>query len=380
MHPALSLAPLTLAAVLVLSGVAKLRDSGSTYSVLRLLRLPGLVTNRPTARALPVLELVTAALLLSPWRWPFLVGAVLALGLFVAFWAVVVRAMGFDPRPTCGCFGRIGDHRINGRTVVRNTLLVALAGLTLWLGLAGSSTGELLARYTANDLWWLLLAVTLAAVAVMVLGGGPALSRPSPRRRAATGRRPSKGTTAATSVSTQAPGAAATAVTADRAPAEEPELDYVRVPIPHGVLVGRDHGTVTLRHLARSQAQLLVLVNCWCGPTHEALERLPRWRGRLPQLGVQMVFVPHPFEATAVDGSLTGIWWDPGSRVYDDLGVGSSPGAVLLGADGLLAGGPVNGVDDIEQFVADIEAELAQAPDVDETAEPAPAAAQDARA
>lgn len=181
-------------------------------------------------------------------------------------------------------------------------------------------------------------------------------------------------------MSTQAPGAAATAVTADRAPAEEPELDYVRVPIPHGVLVGRDHGTVTLRHLARSQAQLLVLVNCWCGPTHEALERLPRWRGRLPQLGVQMVFVPHPFEAAAVDGSLTGIWWDPGSRVYDDLGVGSSPGAVLLGADGLLAGGPVNGVDDIEQFVADIEAELAQAPDVDETAEPAPAAAQDARA
>src|SRR5690606_2984677 len=161
------------------------------------------------------------------------------------------------------------------------------------------------ARYTANDLWWLLLAVTLAAVAVMVLGGGPALSRPSPRRRAATGRRPSKGTTAAaTSVSTRAPGAAATAVTADRALTEGPELDYVRIPIPHGVLVGRDHGTVTLRHLARSQAQLLVLVNCWCGPTHEALERLPRWRGRLPQLGVQMVFVPHPFEAAAVDGSL----------------------------------------------------------------------------
>ena len=359
MHPALSLAPLTLAAVLVLSGVAKLRDTGSTYSVLRLLRLPRLVTNRPTARALPVVELVTAALLLSPWRWPFLLGAVLALGLFVAFWVVVVRAMGFDPRPTCGCFGRIGDHRINGRTVARNTLLVALAGLTLWVGLAGSSTGALLGRYTANDGWWLLLAVALAVVAVMVLGGGPA-PRPSSRRR---GR----------------PGHGAAAAAADRPPAEEPALDYVRSPIPRGVLVGRDHGTVTLHHLARSQAQLLVLANCWCGPTHEALQRLPGWRDRLPQLGVQMVLVPHPFDATAVGASSTGIWWDPGSRVYDDLGVGTSPGAVLLGADGLLAGGPVNGVDEIEQFVTDIEAELAQAPE-DGPAETSPAPAQDSSA
>ncbi|MGD8200254.1 MauE/DoxX family redox-associated membrane protein [Ornithinimicrobium sp. W1679] len=368
MHPALSLAPLTLAAVLVLSGVAKLQDAGSTFSVLRLLRLPALVTNRPTARALPVVELVTAALLLLPWRWPFLAGAVLAMGLFVAFWAVVVRAMGFDPRPTCGCFGRIGDHRINGRTVVRNTVLVALAGLTLWIGLAGTSTGELLARYTANDMWWLVLAVALAAVSVMVLGGGPAVAR--------TTRRTGRGG-AARSSSAPAPAAAATT----SVPAEPDELEYVRLPIPRGVLVGRDHGTVALSSLARSQAQLLVLVNCWCGPTHEALERLPRWRERLPQLGVQMVFVPHPFDASALDPGLSGIWWDPGSRVYDDLGVGSSPGAVLLGADGLLAGGPVNGVDGIEQFVEDIEAELAETQDAtSETSAPPPGEQQGVRA
>lgn len=374
MHPALSLAPLTLAAVLVLSGVAKLRDSGSTVSVLRLLRLPGFVTNRATARALPFVELVTAALLVSPWRWPFLAGAVLALGLFVIFWVVVVRAMGFDPRPTCGCFGRIGDHRITGRTVVRNTLLVALAGLALWIGLAGTSTGALLSRYTANDLWWLLLTVVAAAVVVMVLGGGAPVARATPHRhRAEQGRT----ATPAAGAGTATPAAGA----AQEQPVD-PELDYVRLPIPRGVLVGRDHGTVALTHLARSQAQLVILVNCWCGPTLEALDRLPRWRERLPRLGVQMVFVPHPFDAGSLEPTLTGIWWDPGSRVYDDLGVGSSPGAVLLGADGLLAGGPVNGVDGIERFVADIEAELAGAapPEAPGQAQGASGATERARA
>ena len=32
--------------------------------------------------------------------------------------------------------------------------------------------------------------------------------------------------------------------------------------------------------------------------------------------------------------------------------------AVLLGADGMIAGGPVSGIDEVAQFVADIEAQL----------------------
>ena len=41
--------------------------------------------------------------------------------------------------------------------------------------------------------------------------------------------------------------------------------------------------------------------------------------------------------------------------------VAGSPVAVLLGADGLLAGGPVHGVAEIEQFVADIAEQLGEA-------------------
>ena len=38
-----------------------------------------------------------------------------------------------------------------------------------------------------------------------------------------------------------------------------------------------------------------------------------------------------------------------------------TPSAVLLGADGLLAGGPVGGGDEVREFVDDIIAQLAQA-------------------
>lgn len=341
---ALSLAPLTLAAVLVLSGVSKLRDTrASTLSMMRLLRLPRVVASSATARVLPYVELATAALLLTPWAPTFALGAALALGLFVAFWAVIVRAMGFDPRPTCGCFGRIGDHRITGRTVVRNSLLLVLAVVSAGMALTGRSTGGLVAGYTGGDWLWLALAVVLAAVTLLVLGSGPG--------RPLTAAQPAH----------QHPSGTASAGGPSPGPGPEqgdPELDYVRAPVPDGLLVGPDHQVSSPQRLLRSQAQLLVLVNCWCGPTHEALARLDGWRARLPQLGVQLVFTPYPFDSPQALGGRTGIWWDPGSRLYAALGAGASPSAVLLGADGLLAGGPVDGLDGIEEFVDDIVAEL----------------------
>lgn len=335
MPHALALAPLTLAAVLVLSGLAKRPDPSATHSMMSLLRLPRVVANATVARLVPWVELGVAALLLSPWRWTYAVGAVAALALFLAFWVIIARAMTFDPRPRCGCFGRVGDHRVSARTVLRNSLLVALALVAGWIAVQGRSATGLLTRFTGGDWLWLLLAVALAAVTWFVLGA-PGTARPS--RQPAPPVRP--------------PGV----------PDEEEdaELEYVRRPFPAGVLVGSDQETTTLRALAREQAQLLVLANCWCGSTFAAVEHLPRWREQLPQLGVQLVHTQPPFGEPRLAGE-AGLWWDPGSQLYSALMAGSSPAAVLLGADGLLAGGPVSGVEEIDAFVADIAGELAQA-------------------
>ena len=334
MPTALSLAPLTLAAVLVLSGVAKLGDPQATASMIRLLRLPSFLGGAVVPRSLPFVELLTAVLLLTPWRWTYAVGAALALALFSAFLVVVARAMTFNPRPTCGCFGRVGDHRINARTVWRNVLLLVLALVSGWVALRGSAAGALVGRYDLTDWLWLLLAVALATVTVLVLGS-PAGHVRSTRSRAGT--------------------------KADAAASPEPdEEDYVRSPIPRGVLLAQDLDVRSLHQLARQRAQLLVLANCWCGSTVEAVEQLPRWREQLPELDVQLVHTQRPWDEPRLAG-LDGVWWDPGSTVYDALRGGVSPAAVLLGADGLLAGGPVNGVEDIDEFVGDIAAELAGA-------------------
>ncbi|MGD8148663.1 MauE/DoxX family redox-associated membrane protein [Ornithinimicrobium sp. Y1694] len=345
MHSALSLAPFCLAAVLVLSGLAKLPDPASTHSMMSLLRLPGFLVKRPVAQALPIGELAVAALLLTPWRITFALGAVAAFLLFLSFWVIIARAMTFEPRPSCGCFGRVGDHRVNAKTVTRNTILLALSVLTAWVALEGQTGMSLVMDYAAGDWWWLIGAVLLATVAVLVLGGGPngTLSRRERRRMERDAQRAQE--EAATT-------------------GEEADADYVRTPIPQGILIDANNGTTTLPTLARQQAQLVVLANCWCGSTVDAISRIPGWSEQLPQLGVRLVHTLHPFEEPRV-AELEGTLWDPGSQVYQALQAGASPAAVLLGADGLLAGGPVNGVDDIDQFVADIAEQLAQAPQVE---------------
>lgn len=342
MPTALLLAPLTLAAVLVLSGVAKLPDPASTHRMMRLLRLPAPVADLRVARVLPWAELGIAALLLTPWWWTYAVGAVAALVLFVVFLVVIARAMTFDPRPTCGCFGQVGDHRINAKTLTRNVVLVALALVSGWIALQGRSGTGLLADFSGNDWLWLLLAVALAAVTWFVLGAPPTGPSRRSRREAGSGaaRRGAEGG-------------------AGKDGADD-ELDYVRVPIPRGVLVGPEHETTSLHALARQQAQLVVLANCWCGSTMSTIDRLPGWREQLPQLGVQLVHTLRPFHEPRLAGQ-QGIWWDPGAQAYDALQAGASPAAVLLGADGLLAGGPVNGEAELAQFVEDIAAELAEA-------------------
>lgn len=334
MLPALALAPLALAAVLVLSGLAKLGDPQSTASMIAALRLPRLLRHPGVPRALPVVELVTAALLLTPWRWTYAVGAAVSLALFAAFLLVIARAMTFHPRPTCGCFGTVGDHRVDGRTVTRNVVLLALAVVAAWVAATGAAAGALLTTYDAGDLVWLVMAVVLATVAVLVLGGGTRVASPSPGRRRGHVR-----------------GASITPERAPAATAAAPDVEPT--PIPQGVLLSQSLDVVPLRRLVRERAQLLVLVNCWCGPTFESLERLPRWREALPLLGVQLVHTHRPWVEERLDGA-AGVWWDPGSAVYDALRAGPGPAAVLLGTDGLLAGRPVNGVEEIEELVAQL--------------------------
>ena len=81
-----------------------------------------------------------------------------------------------------------------------------------------------------------------------------------------------------------------------------------------------------------------------------------------PQIDVRMVFSGIPVMESSTDLPTDDAWRDHASLGWKAFGLGSSPAAVLIGADGLLAGGPVSGQEDVEQFFAEIGEALADAP------------------
>jgi hypothetical protein len=329
--PAFVLAPLILAAVLAVSGWSKAKAVASTESVLRLLRLPNALEQPWVARALPWGELALAAIVcLAPGGIAQQAAASLTLLLMLAYWVVVARAMTFDPRPACGCFGEIGDQRITGRTLARNSVLVALAVVHLVWALAGHSVIATLTDGTEPQLW--VLGAGVAALVTWFV-----VARPAPKPHHHDGPAASPGDDAG-------------------------ELPFVPSLIPPALLTdsfGRQH---TLQEMVRERAQLLVVVNCHCGTTATALRAWPDYRRRLPQLDVRFVFSGVAPQASVDGTDLTAAWTDHGGVTAHTLGITGSPGAILLGADGMIAGGPVSGNAELDEFVDEIAEALSEAP------------------
>lgn len=354
--PALVLVPVTLVLVLVISAIAKFAAPASTASAVRLLRLPAWLKADVVSKALPPGEIVLALAILSPWLPLARLAAVAALGLFAAYWIIIARAMTFSPRPSCGCFGRIGDQRVTWKTVVRNTLLVlgSLAFLwmtwsqraTVWSVFDGATDRELWilasAAYLALMLWFIVAPPNYGDSVWKTIFGKETSDPHSP---------PQPGTVVAE---------------------EADELDYVRRPIPDKFLLDTDHDAVRLRDLVATGPVLLVFVNCGCPSTRATWERLAAWDEQLPQvrvLGVQTYQVGD----LGVAGVAERLFYDPQAKAWNALNIPATASAVLLGADGLLAGGPVSGFDETEQFVADIAEVLAEQPQPEQAQEPAPA-------
>lgn len=319
------IALLSVIAVLVVSGVAKLRDTQSTYAVLHLLRLPRLVQQRWVAVALPVGELGLALTLLQPWRPLAILGAAAVLVLFGCYWALIARALRFTPRPNCGCFGKIGDQRVSERTLLRNTLLVALAAFAFFSVATGSTVPTLLAQYG----WLVALCWVASLIGVLLIVAIPATE------------------TAPAMID----------------PPTEPELaadaeDYLRQPIPHAVLLDVQGTPVSLQALARQQAALLIMVNCLCSSTTQTLAALPKWQADMPELRVCFIYSG---SGAVPDTGWAASYLDHEASLWQEFGLYGSPAAVLLGADALLAGGPVAGFDQVADFAGQIATQLAAA-------------------
>jgi hypothetical protein len=306
--------PLLLIAVLLVSAVAKIRDPRDTTSVFRQLGIPGILLRLRAPRLLPYAELVLAALLAALPRGPwYVVAATATMLLFALYFLVILRALRLPFPVTCPCFGRLGLGQVTGLTLARNGVLLALALVTWVAAWRGDGVVQRLGRLSGRAWWIGALVVAVLVVAVVVRSRSRRSRRSGPTQE------------------------------------ELDPLAYRPRPSPAGELHGPT-GPVQVWQLSDSAARMLV----FCDPTYDddVVAASRAWAAQVAPVRVHVV------AETTPDGSWDDdVLVDPAGAYRRALGV-SSPTAVLLGTDRMLAGGPADGVAEMTALVEAVAAEL----------------------
>ena len=336
-------APILLSITLLISGLAKLGAREGTQDAMRSLRLPLPTMHASIASVLPVTEIVLALAIWipAPPLQVLLTGLVAAL--MLTYLVIIARALTFEEQVHCSCFGTLASPTVSRTTLVRNVLLSVLGLLAVVAAASGAMTTLLV--QAPMGLIGLGIALLIAiALTAATIGGSVA-------------------ETDADAPTAPAPAAAD--------PDEDELLDYERSPIPAAVLQQPDGRLITLTQLTAQRAALLVFVTEGCGPCERVLDHAEEWIGELEQtLQVRFVF-SRPLDqlrertTDRVEGHAL---HDLQFTARTALGGTGAPSAVLLGADGQLAGGPVNGGSAVIEIVQEIREQLAEA----QSSDPAP--------
>ena len=168
MDVALLVCRLVLAAVFVTAAVAKLLDRPGTRRSAEQLGVPAALAPA-VAFALPLLEAAVAvALVPVATAWA---ASLVAVALLLAFTGAVANVLARGEEAECHCFGRVSAEPVGPRTLVRNAVLLALAGFVAVAGFdgAGTSATAWIGELSALDAV-LVSAVALLAVAVAFNG------------------------------------------------------------------------------------------------------------------------------------------------------------------------------------------------------------------
>ena len=324
------------ALIMLLSGTAKLRSGEDAQATFTRLRVPRPFAAPALARAFPWLELLLAAALLQPFTLLRPVVGLVAVALFAAFLALVVRAQ--DDGVSCGCFGEASAAPISRTTVVRNVVFLALAVLALAEGIVSPAVHgaglawQPLTAFGAGAWAWALLVSVLLATAAFLAGRESVPAAPD------------------AAPATPMPEAPAAVDPADGA---EPE----RHPFPDAVVVA-DGEYTGLHRLVADGAVVALRLSTGCGSCARVIERLDEFKDALGPVRLRVLMPQHApgaegaIHSGAVDASL--VLADPAGAASQALGLHSFPTAVLLGTDRLTAGGPVGGADDVLAFLEEI--------------------------
>ena len=314
--------PLILAGVLVASAVGKIRtpDDMAGWTDLG---VPTLLRRRWLIRLHPWLELILAGALMALGGLLGVVAAGVAVVLMAGYLVIVVRAFRSAPGASCACFGE--SRPITRVTVARNAWLTALALATTAVISTGQLWGGAAVAAVSNGDW-------IVALAVVAITSGLILWR---------------------DVATETPpGPPALLDT----PSDTEE--YVRVRTPAVPVTLGDGSTTNLRALAHQKPQLLLAVSETCNSCQPVIDSVDLWRSLLPEVDIRLLVTRLPENSALTSAQPPLTLHDPLGNVRASIAEWRAPTAILLGIDGMLAGGPVTGHPAIETFMGEIRTSL----------------------
>ena len=340
-----------LVVTLTASGIAKAKDPSSTVEGILNLGLDSVAPLKLTPAVLPWAELLLAAGLLFAPGPLFPVFAIASCALMVFYLVVIARALATGRTEGCNCFGKKSAAPVSRYTLIRNIALTIAGILTVVASFVGGKAVvyELVGLNGSGWLW--AVGAGLIALTLWAIQRGESLAEPAPDIPEVV-----------------LPSAA-----------DESE-DYVRVPIPYASIYTTDGRVTTLRDMSRVQARVLFFASPTCGSCTPILKTIPRWQKLLPQLGLHPVFsseekIHQAHKLEKLDEGVEALV-DPKHAAMHNFGRGT-PMAVILGSDGMLAGGPVAGTSDVKQLMDDLLVEFGaiKDPNAPKEAQPAQAAA-----
>lgn len=133
---------------------------------------------------------------------------------------------------------------------------------------------------------------------------------------------------------------------------------YVRTPIPEAFLVDAGGEAIALTRLAQQRAALLVFPGPSGDQREATLRLIAAWRGRMPLVDFVLVSRALDADLDELAPCADRVLGDPHGEVQALFGASGRAAAVLLGTDGLLAGGPALGAEAIDELVQGMAREL----------------------
>ncbi len=371
----LLLARIVLAVTFLVSSIGKFLDLKGSRKAMRDFGLPESLA-APAAIGLPIVELITALLLIptsTAW-W----GAILSFLLLAAFVGGIAYNMSQGRAPDCHCFGQIHSEPAGPRTLVRNGLLAAVAlfiilfGTDRWSfshGNAGTSLlgwmGDLSTFEIIAVLLFIALIAAVAAIAyvlVHLLGqNGRVLLRLD-----------------AIEAAQQNGAAAGVAAPAAAGGAPAPGLP-VGAPAPGFKLEGLFGETQTLDAIrANGLPTMLLFTDPTCGPCNALLPDVGKWqRENIGKLNIAVITsgTADDNKAKVSEHGISNVLLQQNRSVSNEYKAVGTPSAVLIDRTGKIASPVSGGGDSIRQLLGSATGLAAARP-----AAPAPAPAAAAAA